>query len=109
MLGHRVRRAAFNLVEHLSGHALTPPIGGFGYQRLQTEHRRPRRSADGWVRVLPSSDANWRDVFTLAGRPELAGDERFCSVNARVTNVGALYQFMDEVILTRTTAKWMER
>ncbi|MDH3296595.1 MAG: CoA transferase, partial [Acidimicrobiia bacterium] len=51
--------AAFNLIEHLSGHTFDPPHGEFSYLRLRTEHRRPRRSADGWVCILPYSDRNW--------------------------------------------------
>ncbi|MEZ5406568.1 MAG: CoA transferase [Acidimicrobiales bacterium] len=100
--------AAFTLVEHLQGHAYQPPEGPIGYRRLLTEHRRPRRSADGWVCVLPYNDQNWRDFFTLAGRPELAADERFASVNARVDHVDALYSLLDEIVATRTTAAWME-
>ena len=100
--------AAFNLVEHLNGHMFTPPVGEFGYLRLRTEHRRPRRSADGWVCVLPYNNQNWHDFFTLAGRPDLADDERFASINARVEHVDALYGLMDDIIGTRTTAEWME-
>jgi len=100
--------AAFNLVEHLSGHAFEPPIGEFSYLRLRTEHRRPRRSADGWVCLLPYSNQNWADFFALAGHPEAAADERFASINARIDNVAALYGLMDEIVSTRTTAEWME-
>jgi crotonobetainyl-CoA:carnitine CoA-transferase CaiB-like acyl-CoA transferase len=100
--------AAFNLVEHLNAHAFTPPTGDFGYLRLRTAHRRPRRSADGWVCVLPYSNQNWHDFFVLADKPELADDERFASVNARVENVDALYGLMDDIVATRTTAEWME-
>lgn len=100
--------AAFNLVEHLSGHAFEPPIGEFSYLRLRTEHRRPRRSADGWVCLLPYSDQNWQDFFRLANRPDLADDERFATVNVRIDNVNALYGYMDEIVACRTTAEWME-
>ena len=100
--------AAFNLIEHLSGHAFEPPIGEFSYLRLRTAHRRPRRSADGWVCLLPYSDQNWKDFFTLAGHPEMATDERFASVNARIVHVDDLYGLMDEIVAGRTTAEWME-
>ncbi len=99
--------AAFNLVEHLNGHTYEPPHGGFSYQRLRTKHRRPRRSADGWVCVLPYSDRNWKDFFRLAGRPEVADDPRFATVNDRINNVDELYAMLDEVVATRTTAEWM--
>ena len=100
--------ASFNLVEHHQGHAFEPPLGEFSYLRLRTEHRRPRRSADGWVCVLPYSDQNWQDFFALAGLAEFADDPRFATVNARIDNVGDLYALLDQVIGTRTTAEWME-
>jgi crotonobetainyl-CoA:carnitine CoA-transferase CaiB-like acyl-CoA transferase len=100
--------AAFNLVEHLQGHAFEPPMGQFSYLRLRTKHRRPRRAADGWVCILPYNDQNWRDFFRLAGKPELAEDERFATVNSRIANVESLYGLMDEIVATRPTAEWME-
>jgi len=100
--------AAFNLVEHLSGHTYDPPVGEFSYLRLRTKHRRPRRSADGWVCILPYSNQNWKDFFRLAGRPETADDPRFATVNDRIINVDALYGLLDEVVATRTTEEWMK-
>ncbi|MEM9564604.1 MAG: CoA transferase [Actinomycetota bacterium] len=99
--------AAFNLVEHQQGHAFDPPLGEFSYLRLRTEHRRPRRSADGWVCLLPYSDQNWRDFFTLSGLEEYADDPRFATVNARIDHVGPLYALLDRVVGTKTTAEWM--
>ena len=101
--------AAFNLVEHLSGHAFEPKVGPFSYMRLRTEHRRPRRSADGWVCILPYSNRNWHDFFALAGRDDLAADERFATVNSRIDNAHILYGLLDEIVATRTTAEWMEQ
>jgi crotonobetainyl-CoA:carnitine CoA-transferase CaiB-like acyl-CoA transferase len=100
--------AAFNLVEHLGGHTFEPHVGQFSYQRVRSRHRRPRRSADGWVCILPYSDQNWRDFFELAGRTELVDDERFVSINSRLTNVDPLYEVLDEIVATRTTAEWLE-
>ncbi|MEL6980873.1 MAG: CoA transferase [Actinomycetota bacterium] len=100
--------AAFNLVEHQQGHAFVPPLGEFSYLRLRTEHRRPRRSADGWVCLLPYSDQNWQDFFRLAGLAEYAEDPRFATVNARIEHVGELYALLDQVVGTKTTAEWME-
>lgn len=99
--------AVFNLVEHLQGHTFDPPLGRFSYQRLMTRNRRPRRSADGWVCLLPYSDRNWQDFFRIAGLDAAAADPRFATVNARIDNVDALYGLLDEVTATKTTAEWM--
>lgn len=101
--------AAFNLVEQLNGHAFEPPLGMFGYGRIVSAGRRPRRSADGWVCVMPYTDANWRDFFDIAERSEVARDERFASINSRVDHVTALYDLLDEIVMLKPTAFWIER
>ena len=100
--------ATFNLVEHLQGHTFEPPVGDFSYKRLLTKHRKPRRSADGWVCLLPYSDQNWKDFFLLAGLDEYVDDPRFADVNARVQNVDALYGLLEGVTTSKTTAEWMQ-
>jgi len=100
--------ASFNLVEHLNGHTFEPKMEPFSYQRLQTEHRRPQRSADGWVHLLPYSTKNYFDLFVEAGKPELVEDERFATVNSRVANINALYEIVHSIAATKTTAEWMD-
>jgi len=100
--------AAFNLVEHLSGHTFEPPEGDFSYNRVRTPNRRPRPTADGWIAMLPYSDDNWRKVFTLAGRPEIADDPRFQNRPDRVTNAEPLYAYLNEVTPMFTSAVWLD-
>jgi crotonobetainyl-CoA:carnitine CoA-transferase CaiB-like acyl-CoA transferase len=99
--------ASFNLVEHINGHAFEPPQGKFGYGRLMSAGRRPLRSADGWICVMPYSDENWRDFCSYAGRPEAGVDSRFATMNARVDNAGAMFSLLQELVAQRSTAQWM--
>ncbi len=98
---------SFLLVEHLRGAALVPPRGEIGYTRLLNPNRKPYRCADGWVAILPYSDANWRDFFDLIGHPEMAVDARFASHHARVTNAVDLYQFIVDAAPSRTVDEWI--
>jgi crotonobetainyl-CoA:carnitine CoA-transferase CaiB-like acyl-CoA transferase len=98
---------AFNLMEHQRGHAFHPPQGQVGYERVLSPYRRPFRTADGYVGILPYTDRHWRDFFAVAGRPELAADERFATFNARLSHIDAMYGFIDSVAPSRTTAEWV--
>lgn len=98
---------SFLLIEHLRGAALVPPQGELGYKRLLNPNRRPYQAADGWVALLPYSDANWRDFFTLIGRADLADDARFSNHGARIENAVELYQFLVDAAPTRTVDEWM--
>jgi crotonobetainyl-CoA:carnitine CoA-transferase CaiB-like acyl-CoA transferase len=63
---------AFVMAEHMGGLTFDPPMGPPGYSRMLAPDRRPHRTADGHICILPYSDRHWRDFFSIAGRPELA-------------------------------------
>jgi len=100
---------AFNLVEHLAGATFVPSVAQMGYDRVLSPHRRPYRTMDGYIGVLPYTSKHWRTFFTLAGAPELADDPRFQDPQARVRHVDALYGALAGLVAERTTADWIER
>jgi crotonobetainyl-CoA:carnitine CoA-transferase CaiB-like acyl-CoA transferase len=99
---------AYTAVEHLYGRHFEPPKGRASYPRVITPERRPFATADGHICALPYTDRHWKSVFETVGRPELAADPRFAGIAARTKNIGALYQVLAEILLTRTTAEWTE-
>jgi len=99
--------AAFNLVEHLGGQTFRPTHGDFSYARVTTPNRRPRRTTDGWIVILPYSREAWARFFDHGGRPALADDDRFATTTSRITNADALYGLLDDVVATRSTADWL--
>jgi len=98
----------FTLVEHFYGAHFRPPLGEPGYARLLTKWRRPYRTLDGHVCVVPYSNQHWDRFFTEAGRPDLMRDERFASLAARTRNIDALYAELAACIAVRSTADWLE-
>jgi crotonobetainyl-CoA:carnitine CoA-transferase CaiB-like acyl-CoA transferase len=100
---------AFNLIEHQRGHIFDPPVGRLGYERVLSPYRRPYRTCDGWICLMPYTDAHWREFFSLAGRPELADDARFAGHNARIRHVDELYALLDELSPQLTTGEWLAR
>jgi len=98
----------FTLVEHFYGAHFRPPLGTTGYARLLTRWRRPYRTTDGHVCVVPYSDLHWQRFFTEAGQPDLMSDERFAGLAARTRNIDALYAELARCIATRSTADWLE-
>jgi len=97
---------AFNSIEMLGGHAFDPPIGPAGYKRMK--ERRPVRTRDGWLTMLPYSGENWCIFFEAVGHPECI--ERFAvrDAVARAKNIDQIYNKMAEIAITRTTAEWEE-
>ncbi len=100
--------ADFMMVEHLYGATFDPPIAQMGYERVMNTERKPYATKDGYLTVLPYTDRNWRDFFTIAGRVELIDDPVFATHVARVSNSERVYAVLGEIVATRTTAEWVE-
>jgi len=97
---------AFNSIEMLGGHAFDPPIGPAGYKRMK--ERRPVRTKDGWLTMLPYSGENWCIFFEAVGHPECIEQFAVRDAVARAKNIDQIYNKMAEIAITRTTAEWEE-
>jgi crotonobetainyl-CoA:carnitine CoA-transferase CaiB-like acyl-CoA transferase len=99
---------SFLLAEHFYGHVFDPATGPWGYSRVTSPDRRPYRTKDGHIGLLPYSDKQWDDFFAAAGRPgALSGDPRFATYKARTQHISELYAMIEEVTETRTTEEWL--
>jgi formyl-CoA transferase len=98
--------AAFNSIEMLGGHAFIPPIGPVGYKRVK--ERKPVKTRDGWLTMLPYSGENWCTFFETVGHPECIEEFAVRDPIKRAANIDAIYARMKEIALERTTAEWEE-
>lgn len=99
----------FVLGDHLAGETFMPAEGSSVYARLVAKDRRPYRTKDGYVCVVAYTDRHWRDFFKALGREDdFNGDPRFATITARAANVTSIYAELAELMLTRTTAEWLE-
>ncbi len=77
-----------------SAHLLTAP-----YQAFATR--------DGWINIGGANQANWERIADVLGHAEWRGDARFATNSARMANLPALTDAMNDVLATRTTAEWI--
>src|SRR5689334_3985251 len=99
--------AAWVMVEHLYGESFQPPIETVGYKRVLSPHRKPFKTKDGHLAILPYTDQNWRDFFAIADRPDLLDDPRFKTLASRLRHIDFLYGELAKIALTRTNAEWL--
>lgn len=99
---------SFTLVEHGSAAIAEPPQGPAGYRRIVAPERRPFRTSDGWMAVLPYSARNYDDLFREGGRSDLVDDPRVSTASERNAHAGALYAEVETIIAGRTTAFWVD-
>lgn len=98
--------AAFNLNEHLSGATWGDPVS-LGYQRAVAADRRPYRTKDGWLGVLPYTPTHWTKVLQEIGHPEIAESAWFRDPTERSKNFDKLYSVLAAALELRTTAEWL--
>jgi crotonobetainyl-CoA:carnitine CoA-transferase CaiB-like acyl-CoA transferase len=97
---------SFNLLEHLAGQTFVPATSSMGYERVLSPHRKPYRTRDGFIGLLPYTTAHWKRFFEIAGTPQHASDPRFNDPVKRSENIHALYEILAGLVAQRTTAEW---
>ncbi|PJX23406.1 CoA transferase [Advenella sp. S44] len=98
---------SFNLLEHMSGHSYVPPKGPMGYNRVLSPQRRPYPTRDGFLALLPYTDAQWQRFFALADRADLASDVRYSNASSRARHFNELYKDLADIVVQRDTAQWI--
>jgi crotonobetainyl-CoA:carnitine CoA-transferase CaiB-like acyl-CoA transferase len=98
--------AAFILTEHLS-YATFEDEGSIGYVRVLSTGRKPYRTKDGWVGVLPYTERNWTKILKEIGRPEVTELAWFKDPTERARRVDELYGILAEILPTRSSAEWL--
>lgn len=99
--------AAFNLVEHLYGHQFDPPLAPTGYPRVLSRDRRPFQTLNGYICMMPYTDAHWRAFFREAGAPQYLADPRFASISVRTKYIDELYELASSLIVTKSSSEWL--
>lgn len=96
---------AFMLNEHLDA-ATFASDGEPGYARLLNPNRRPYRTADGWMALMPYSEAHWRRTLGEMGRHDVTSETWFGSASGRNARSETLYGILAECLPARTSDVW---
>ncbi len=98
--------ASFALNEHLAG-ATFADDGALGYPRVLAADRRPYRTADGWIAVLPYTGDQWRRFLDEVGRNDVSEQPWFADPRIRQARIDDLYAILAETLPHRSTGAWI--
>jgi len=98
---------SFNMLEHMGEATFGEQNPQMGYPRAVSVHRRPYRTKDGYIGLLPYTTAQWQRFFEIVERPDIIKDPRFVDPAARAKNVDALYALLADFVTTKTTDEWL--
>jgi crotonobetainyl-CoA:carnitine CoA-transferase CaiB-like acyl-CoA transferase len=104
---------SFNLMEHMADAVFAPASDAdaadpLGYSRVFGRFHKPLPTRDSFICVIANTDAQWKRLFALFGRPELLADPRFADIGSRMANIDALYQIVETELRAHTTAEWLD-
>jgi crotonobetainyl-CoA:carnitine CoA-transferase CaiB-like acyl-CoA transferase len=97
---------SFLMAEHQWGMTFDPPLGAPGYTRMM--NRRPYKTRDGYIAILPYLDAHWTTFCERAGRRDLLEDPRFANLASRLQHIAETYAETEKIVATRTTQEWLD-
>ena len=66
------------------------------------------RTRDGWIGITLTKEAHFAALCRAIGRPTLTEDPRFTDFALRSTHLAELLLLVQEPLLSRTTAEWLE-
>jgi crotonobetainyl-CoA:carnitine CoA-transferase CaiB-like acyl-CoA transferase len=87
----------YNLMEHIGGMVYVPQHGEAGYTRAKLPNRKPFRTKDGYICILPGSTKHWQAFFRALGRPAMAEEERVTNSAVRYRSTNDLYAVVAEI------------
>ncbi len=99
---------SFVMAEHIWGEIFEPPLGKAGYTRLMSHHRKPYKTKDGYIAVLPYMNNHWKTFCEKAERQDLIEDDRFKNLSSRVKNIDDTYSETGKILATKTTQEWLD-
>lgn len=97
---------SFNLVEHLSRAAIEG--GAAGYGRIMSSLRGPHRTLNGYVAIMPYTDANWESLCRAIDRLDVLERPWFANYETRTREADRVFGDLAEIVAERTTEEWIE-
>lgn len=97
---------AFSLNEHLMA-ATFESDGATGYHRTLSPNRKPYKTKDGWIALLPYTPTQWQRVLAALGRSDIVEEPWFHDNGERSKRSNELYAIIAGSLGGRTSAEWL--
>ncbi|WND03640.1 CoA transferase [Temperatibacter marinus] len=95
------------LCEHSWGQTFDPPKGPAGYDRIMEKGRKPFKTKDGHIAMLPYMDHQWQLFADLAQCPELVQSSLFATMESRLKHGKETNQAVAKIVAEKTTNDWI--
>lgn len=100
--------ASFVLAEHMAGLSFPDSNEPAGYKRIINGGRRPYKTKDGWIGVLPYTEKHWRAFFSAVDKAELIETFDIADRAKRNARIQEIYAALASITPLKTTAEWVD-
>lgn len=99
---------SFVLNEHLAGATFANSDISAGYNRVLSPNRKPHKTKDGWLVVLPYTTEQWMRFLKEIGRNDILNEKWFQDAMERACRIDFLYGEISGSLAAKTTDGWIE-
>ena len=97
---------SFLMLDHMANRIYEPERGIPGYHKVANPNRRPYKTSDGYIYIMPFGENAWSTLFTL-GDSDISGDDpMFKDMEQMLANLPRIYAAMHEMTKQKTTDEW---
>jgi crotonobetainyl-CoA:carnitine CoA-transferase CaiB-like acyl-CoA transferase len=98
----------FTMAEHMGGLGFEPPLGDAGYARILRRGRRPVRTRDGHISMLPYSPSQWMCLFQRVDHRDLLSAYDLSDRHKLNACLSDLYRELESIAPSRSTREWVD-
>ncbi|MEE2931980.1 MAG: CoA transferase [Pseudomonadota bacterium] len=99
----------FNLIEHFFGAKFDPPKSEFGYTRILATERKPMKTLDGYISLMPYNNKHWQAFFAAFDRNDMLYDQRVTDATYRAEHISELYIIASDLVRRCTSDEVIKR
>jgi crotonobetainyl-CoA:carnitine CoA-transferase CaiB-like acyl-CoA transferase len=98
---------SFMMTEHLRDAAYIPPVGPAGYPRQLDPSRQPFPTSDGYLAIVPYTQASTERLLALLGSGDLLNSPKYLAAAEQGKGMTLIYDEIASKTPTRSTADWV--
>ena len=90
--------ASYTLLEHQYGEIFSPPLDKAGYPRILNKYRKPFKTSDGYMCILPYTKKQWYKFFDVMNLKVLKKDNSFFTNMNNLNKVSKYYSLIEKSV-----------
>ncbi|TDI58251.1 MAG: CoA transferase [Alphaproteobacteria bacterium] len=99
---------SFLMMDHMGNRIYEPERGIVGYHKVSNPNRRPYKTSDGYIYIMPMGPDVWAKLFTLGDSDIAPDDPMFTDMDLMLANLPQIYEAMHAMTKQKTTQEWYD-